>query len=152
MTPKFSLITAVAALTFVLAVPTAWGKGQLGSQTASYPDVVDRAVAARQTEGRTLVFDDHRTGIELGQNPGTYPDVVARAVAARQTAGRSLVFDNYRIDGPPAQSPGPAQITVTRSEGGVEWPQVGIGFGLGLVLALGLGLAMRFAHSRPLAH
>jgi hypothetical protein len=165
MTPKISFIVTIVGSALVLGVPAAWGDNSqaqrlgpgnlavspevyestlVGGATISRqgpgnlavsPDVYESTVlggkvAAGNTAGQTLVFDNYRTE------------------SALPSSGRELVFDNYRLD-PPAQ---PTQITISRSDDGVEWPQIGIGFGLGLVLALGLGLALRFAHVRPLAH
>lgn len=168
MTRTISLITAVAGLALVLAVPVASGQGQPVEPSSSpYPDVVARAVTAHMTAGRSLVFDNRHVldGDEGTQLSGPYPDVVERAVQARATAGRSLVFDNHRIDAAP-QSAGrtlvfdnfrldgarPEQVSATSSGREIEWPQLGIGFGLGIVLLLGLLLAIRVSRTRPLAH
>jgi hypothetical protein len=43
MTPKFSLVTAVAGAALLIAAVPAWGQGQ----PATYPDVVERATAAK---------------------------------------------------------------------------------------------------------
>ena len=168
MTRRISIITAVAGLALVLAVPVASGQGQPVEPSSSpYPDLVARAVTAHMTAGRSLVFDNRHVldGDEGTQLSGPYPDVVDRAVAARATSGRSLVFDNHRIDAA-QQSAGrtlvfdnyrldgarPEQVSATSSGREIEWPQLGIGFGLGIVLLLGLLLAIRVSRARPLAH
>jgi hypothetical protein len=139
MTRTISIITAVAGLALVVAVP-ALGKGQTVSQSdvpIVSPDALDRADEARlaqqatlATSGRGLVFDDHRsyTGI--------------------QSAGRSLVFDDYRVD-PVGQ---PVQVVASGSGDELEWPQFGLGLGLGIALAVGLFLTVRYTRARPLAH
>jgi hypothetical protein len=146
MTPKISLVTAVGAVALLLAATPA---------PAQSPDVVDRAVAARQAtlqhSGRDLVFDNHRFRGRTSEatSPTAYPDVVDRAVAARQSTGRDLVFDSYRDDPQPTIQP----VRVLSDTGReIEWPQIGIGFGGGILLALGLMLALRAARIRPLAH
>jgi hypothetical protein len=93
-------------------------------------DAFERAVAARNTAGRTLVFDSYR--VQMGQT----------------SAGRSLVFDNHRID--PVGSP--TQVTVSGSGRELEWPQIGVAFGIGIALMLGLFLTLRLAHVRQFAH
>jgi hypothetical protein len=147
MTRSFTLITTIAGLALVLAVP-AFGKGQpvddlqpvvtpygfdwsVTAAASSAPDVVDRAVTARErsdeSAGRSLVFDNHKV--------------------VSPVTGRDLVFDNYRVEQPTTLA-----VAQTSSGRDLEWPQLGIGFGIGLLLALGLGLALRMRHIRPLAH
>jgi hypothetical protein len=93
-------------------------------------DAFERAVAARNTAGRTLGFDNYR--VQMGQT----------------SAGRGLVFDNHRID--PVGSP--TQVTVSDPGRDLEWPQIGVAFGIGIALMLGLFLTLRLVHVRQLAH
>ena len=139
MTRTISIITAVAGLALVVAVP-ALGQGQAVPQNDApivSPDAVDRAAeaglsqqATLATSGRGLVFDDHRSDTGI------------------QSAGRSLVFDDYRVD-PVGQ---PVQVVASGTGDELEWPQVGLGLGLGLALALGLFLTVRYTRAHPLAH
>jgi hypothetical protein len=204
MTRTISLITAVAGLALVLAVP-ALGKGQpvprdfwnydesgakitntspglgaqdLGSLYATggrsespivSPDAVERAVAAREamlSSGQRLSFDDHRAATGGRQRAAVPLDAFERAVAARNTAGRTLVFDSYRAQiGQTSAGRGlvfdnhridpvgsPTQVTVSDTGRDLEWPQIGLGLGIGIALMLGLFLTLRLVHVRQLAH
>jgi hypothetical protein len=130
------------------------------------PDVVDRAVAARMTEGRSLVFDNHRSESTQGSrlDAVVIPDVVDRAVAARNAGGRGLAFDNHKVDAPVGSSgrelvfdnhkvePIGSPVTIEATGNELDWPQLGIAFGIGIALMLGLFAALRLRESRPLAH
>ncbi|MEX0850090.1 MAG: hypothetical protein WD015_01180 [Gaiellaceae bacterium] len=136
------------------------------------PDVIDRAVAARQNDLSTMLDSRERA---LGPKPsesstpmldareraltekrevqlgsGASADAFERAVAGRgSTIDRFVANDNrFRID--PSNNPG--RVTVSASGREIEWPQIGIGFGVGIVLILGLLLAVRTTRHRPLAH
>jgi hypothetical protein len=167
MTPRTSLIVTVVGAALAVAAPAAWGDnsqgvrqgpGNLAVSPEIYASTTSSTTMARQGPGNLAISPEVYERIVLGRNAQmrsgavqSYPDVVDRAVAARNTAGRNLVFDNYRVD-PRAQAPSPTQLVVSKSDGWIDWPQIGIGIGFGLVFALGLGLALRFAHIRPLAH
>ena len=178
MTSRISLITAVGGAALMLAVPAAWGKGQLDSSVGAPPDVFERAVATQQRELSTPIvspdaFDravatklalqsqpitspdavDRAKAAQLSQQSTqtVSPDVFERAVVAREAIGSSRVFFDDRrewID------PRTLPVTVSATDTGrtIEWPQIGAGFGLGIVLALGLLVAMRYTRGRPLAH
>lgn len=177
MTPKISLITAVAAAAMTLCVPAAWGDDWFADrQQASVrisPDAVDRALAADQRRLASMLdarersfatkVDDSRPMLDVREQglvekrevqlgSGAYTDVVERAVVAqsRAIAPPRGDFDRFRID----PSANPVQVTATASGSGreIEWPQIGIGFGVGIALILGLLLALRSTRTRPLAH
>lgn len=158
MTPKISHLTAVAGAALLLAVPAAWGKGQLPttvSPEAMHEDGFDQAVAksvalwmAEDGFDRAVAAANERdTAIPLRSNSVENnlgnPRMVLRSdfVESAIAAGRP---DATPSDGPVAQT--------TSSAREIEWPQVGIGFGIGILLALGIGLAMRLTRIRPLAH
>jgi len=164
MTPKFSLVTVVAAA--LVAVPAAMGQSQApdvieraaAAQQRSTPivspDVVDRALAAKLALQSTPVVApdavDRVKELHLSTQakPIHSPDAFERAAAATADYGNRIVFDdrfNEPTNVPAASSP-------TSSGRDFEWPQVGLGFGLGIVLALGLVLATRYARIRPLAN
>jgi len=179
MTPRISLITAVAAAALALGVPAAWGDDWYADQQQASvrvsPDAVDRAVVAEQQrlfsmlDARERSFqtkvstarpmlDIRERGLvekrEVQLSSGVYPDAVERAVEARSQTRAPLPadFDRFRID----PSANPVQVTATATGSGreIEWPQIGIGIGLGIgiVLILGLLLALRSTRTRPLAH
>jgi len=174
MTPKISLITATVGAAFLFAVPAAWGDSWFNDQQASVrvsPDLVDRAVAAKQNRLANMLDARERA---LGANPGnqtvspldarersfgaklevqlsggSYPDVIDRTVAAQGTP-RAPVGDSdrFRID----HSNVPVQVSPTSSGRELEWPQIGIGFGIGIILMLGLYMTLKSTRQRPLAH
>jgi hypothetical protein len=152
MLARISLITAVGGAALMLAVPSAWGKGQLG-QTYP-PDAVERALA--QQQGATGAVSTYRDAFERAALPSASPDGVAtyrdaaeRAVSGRiQSGALSGHTDRYELDLPN----GTVLTPSTGSGREVEWPQVGVGFGLGLLLALGLVLAVGHPRRRTLAH
>ncbi len=177
MTPRISLITAVAAAALALGVPAAWGDDWYADQQQASvrvsPDAVDRALAAEQQrlfsmlDARERSFetkvstarpmlDIRERGLvekrEVQLSSGVYPDAVERAVEARSQTRTPLPadFDRFRID----PSANPVQVTDTTTSSGreIEWPQVGIGFGVGIALILGLLLALRSTRTRPLVH
>jgi hypothetical protein len=49
-------------------------------------------------------------------------------------------------------STAPVPVSVTASDSGIEWPQVGIGLGVGILLVLGIGLNVRVARARPIVY
>ena len=211
MTPKFSLITAIAGAALVFAVPAAWGDSwfadrqgqvdfwnydaQTGEKTTNSspdvapqdlatlyspvrsessapigsPDLIDRAVAAKQHElssmldarEQALGAKSDQTVSPLDQRErafgakreaqltsGQYPDVIERAVTARGPIRTPVGDDRFRID----HSNVPVPVSATSSGSELEWPQIGIGFGVGIVLMLGLYLALKGTRTRPLAH
>lgn len=179
MTPKISLITATVGAALVLGVPAAWGNHQYGdafyrAEPATVrvsPDLVDRAVAAKQNELSSMLDARERAlGASLGNQKvspldarersfgaklevqlsgGPYPDVIDRTVAAQGPTRTYVGDDRFRID----HSNVPVQVSATSSGRELEWPQIGIGFGIGIVLMLGLFLALKSTRQRPpLAH
>ncbi len=152
MTPKFSLITAIAGAALVFAVPAAWGDSWFADQQQPSvrvsPDLVDRAVAARQHELSNMLDareqalvakSDQSTVSPLDQRErafgakreaqltsGQYPDVIERAVTARGPIRTPVGDDRFRID----HSNVPVPVSATSSGRELEWPQIGIGFGV----------------------
>ncbi len=173
MTPRISLITAVAGAALVLAVPAAWGDNWAADrqQAAVHvsPDLVDRAVVAKQREQSSMLDARERAlGVNQGNGPvsaiearerslgaklqaqlsgETTSDVFTRAVEARGTSPDPVRDDRFRLDATSGSEP----ITITSGRE-IEWPQIGIGFGVGIVLMLGLYFALRGTRNRPLAH
>ena len=150
MTPKFSLVTAVAGAALLLAVP-AWGQSQ---PPIVSPDAVDRAVAQKQASTTSTYLDAYQRtprvdGVQ--STPTISPDAFERAVAARGggTLDRFVANDN-RFQ--PVPSNDPVSVSATGSGRELDWPQLGIGFGIGIALILGLLLAMRATRQRQLAH
>ena len=173
MTRKFSLITAIAGAALVFAVPAAWGDSWFADQQQASvrvsPDLVDRAVAAKQLELSTMLdareqalgaksvqtvspLDQRERAFgakrEAQLASGHYPDVIERAVTARGPIRTPVGDDRFRID----HSNVPVPVSVTSSGSELEWPQIGIGFGVGIILMLGLYLALKGTRPRPLAH
>jgi hypothetical protein len=179
MTPRISLIATVLVAALAVFVPAALGDGwgaDRQSQTTfvGSPDRADRAIAAEQ-RNRARMLDARERATTAGRDElsmpvleareqafgakrevqlvsGGYPDVFERAVAARVTGGTGIDYvagdDRFRIE---PTSP-PTTVSVTRSGGEIEWPQIGIGFGVGIALALGLLLSLRATRQRTLAH
>ena len=144
MTPRISLITAVAAAALVIGVPAAfsdnWGADrQDGATVVGSPDLVDRVIAARQKELATMLDARERS---LGTQ---------RAESAKGT-GTSDQFNanDNRFRTTPVNEP--IEVATTGSGDEIEWPQVGFGAVLGIVLMLGLMLVLRTTRSRELAH
>ena len=115
MTRTISLISAIAGLALVLAVP-AFGQGQQdfwnydesgNKVTNTSPGLAPQDLASLYSgEGSGLQSPivspdavDRAVAAKQLQAAATVPspDVVERAVAARNTAGRNLVFDDHRI-------------------------------------------------------
>ena len=153
MTRTISLIIGIA-LAALVAVPTAFAEGRVGSlqpTPAPYVDAGDR-------------------GAQLGQavvTPGAYVDATERGVkaAVTQSTPSTYVDANERSASPVTDNAGyvdaiergsvvstPTVVATTSTGSGFDWPQLGIGFAIGLALALGLLLAFRGTRQRPLAH
>ena len=178
MTPRISLITAVAAAALALGVPAAWGDDWYADRQQESvqisPDLIDRAVAAeqhhlatmldarersfdaKQVDSSTPMLDARERALvekrEVQLGSGVYPDAFERAVATHGQTRAPLVadFDRFLID----PSTNPVQVTATSTGSGreIEWPQVGIGFGIGIALILGLLFTLRTTRTRPIAH
>ena len=172
MTPKISLITAVAGAALVLAVP-AWGDNWAADQQQPIvhvsPDAVDRAlVAERNRQSNMLDARERALGANTGNGQvgpleirerafgaklqaqlsgGSSADAFERAVTARGTTPDPVRDDRFRLD--PTSGTEPVSVTNGRE---IEWPQVGVGLGIGIVLMFGLYLALRATRTRPLAH
>ena len=171
MTRTISIITAVAGLALVAAVP-ALGKGSVVPQDFWNYDENGQQIANTSPglEAQSLVS---LYSTPEGDTPIVAPDAVDRAAEAKlaqqaalttvgqrlvfddhrvdtgiQSAGRSLVFDDYRLD--PVSRPVEVSATGTGDE--LEWPQIGVAFGIGIALMFGLFLTLRLVHVRPLAH
>lgn len=182
MTPKISLITATVGAALVFAVPAAWGDSWYADRqepaAVVSPDVIDRAVAAKQRDATVVntyrdAFERAVVGGQNSQAPlSTYRDAFERAViggqldqtnlsvspdaferAAAQNHGLDSNLSSYRDSFERAALPtGPVQVSATSSGRELEWPQIGIGFGIGIVLMLGLYLTLKSTRQRPLAH
>lgn len=212
MTPKFSLITAIAGAALVFAVPAAWGDSwgadrqqqadfwnydqQTGNKITNSspgvapeglatlyfgatsqssgpigsPDLVDRAVAAKQLELQSMLdareqalgaksveptvspLDQRERAFgakrEAQLSSAQYLDAIERSVTPRGPIRNPVGDDRFRID----HSQVPVPVSATSSGRELEWPQIGIGFGVGIVLMLGLYLALKAMRTRPLAH
>jgi hypothetical protein len=179
MTPRISLITAVAAAALAVGVPAAFGDSwgadrQDGATAVGSPDLVDRAVAARQKELATMLDARERSlGTQRGEvstpmleareraqgaklqaqlSGATSPDVFDRAVAARiAETERPFVGDGgdrFTID----PTSGLETVASIGSGDEIEWPQIGFGVLIGIALALGLMFVLRTTRSRQLAH
>jgi hypothetical protein len=157
MTPKFSLITAVAGAALAIAAPAwadSWAADRQQTPVTISPDAVDRAVAAKQRETAAML-DTRETALLRRSQPSSqvspYPDVVDRAIAARPTTIYTPVVDDpIRHDPTTGVVCSPAGSPSTGTT--IEWPQVGAGIGFGLLLALGLFVGVRLVHHRELAH
>jgi len=139
MTPRITLITAVAAAALVVGVPAAfgdnWGADRQASATViGLPDREDRAAAARQAEVATLPAGVERSLVET------------RSLAERPYVGDG--GDRFSI----VPTSTPTTVGATDSGRELEWPQIGFGVGIGLLFALGLMLVLRTTRSRELAH
>jgi hypothetical protein len=144
MTPRISLITAVAAAALAVGVPAAFGDNwgadrQDGATVVGSPDLADRVIAARQKELATMLDARERS---LGTQ---------RADSDRGT-GTSDHFNanDNRFRTTPVNEP--ITAAVTGSGDNIEWPQIGFGVAIGVLFALGLMLVLRTARSRELAH
>jgi hypothetical protein len=165
MTPRISIVTAVAALALLVGVPAAYGDNwgaDRQDQIAGIgsPDREDRAFLAQQNQTATMLDTRERAlGPDRGFGGTPMLDARERAFATKQvdpaivpTDTRPLVADGgdrFRIDG----STG-GVVTVGRVDSGrdVEWPAIGFGIGLGALLALGLFLLVWTGRGRTLAH
>lgn len=152
MTPRISLVTAAAAAALAVGVPAAladpWGADQQARTSAvGSPDLVERAVAARQNELATMLDSRERS-------LGTGRFGASRAMPTE----RPLVGDGgdrFTIDPKSHPSSASSSNTVTDSSSSfgheIEWPQVGLGVVLGIVIALGLMLVPRTTRGRQVA-
>ena len=140
MTPRITLIGAVVGAALVLAVPAlgdSWGADRNQATVHVSPDLVDRAVAARQQE-LFAVLDARERSFATSRT----------ASAAAAPEPEPLHDDHFRSD--PAGVPTP--VATTRSGGGIDWSQLGLGFAVGVLLMLGLIVAMRMPRARQPAH
>ena len=160
MTSRISLITVVGGAALMLAVPAAWGKGQLGSSTGAAPDVFERAVAVQQRDVSTPIVSPDALDravaakLSLQSQPITSPDAVDRAKAAELSQLSTQTVSPDVFERAVVAREGTLPVTVSATDTGrtIEWPQIGAGFGIGILLALGLLVAMRHTRGRPLAH
>jgi hypothetical protein len=167
MTPKFSLVTAVAGAALLIAAVPAWGQSQL---PATYPDVVERAAASKiasqsvpQVNLRAVLPSDSVESAIGATQPADAPQRVylrnvlaSSATGATERAGvqsfnlrHMLASDSVQM---PRSDSRPTAIATSDSGSGLEWPQIGIGFGIGILLALGLMFTVRFTRVPPIAH
>ena len=144
MTRKLSLaaLTATAALA---VAPAALGQ--------SGPDAFERAVYVKLANSNVSSYPDafqRALSVETRSRAAMYPDAFQRALTSQIDASLAGVPGDHheRIEALTA----PSTVSVSASDSGVEWPQVGIGFGLGALLALGLTLSVRAVRTRELAH
>jgi len=172
MTRTISLITAVAGVALVFAVP-ALGKGSAVPQDFWNYDQQGQQIANTSPGLEAASLASLYSTSSVGEAPIVAPDAVDRAIAGKlsqqaaiatagqrlvfddhrvdtgsQSAGRSLVYDDYRLD--PVNKP--VQVSATGSGRELEWPQMGVAFGIGIALMLGLFLTLRLVRVRPLAH
>jgi hypothetical protein len=135
MTSKISFVVAITGAALVLAGP-AWGDPWAADQYAGTvrvsPDLVDRAIAARQNELATILDARERA-------QGTRPGLVAPD---------PVHDDHFRTDPSSTATP----VATSGSGRDVQWSQVGIGFGLGVLLVTGLLLVLRIPRIRQPAH
>jgi hypothetical protein len=176
MTRTISLIIGIATVALVVAVPTAFGEGRVGSlqvqDDTAYIDANERVLQPQSLtalEARSIGMNKKYGLGDFASQPGAYKDASERTVQPQSLTalearsigmnkkyglGDFAVTEGY-VDANERTAP-PAQttpvVTATASGTDIEWPQVGIAFGIGIVLLLGLGLAMRAAHVRPFAH
>ena len=123
MTRTISLIIGIAVVTLV-AVPAAFGKGQL-------PEPLSGVAYFKANELATLV-----------QQPVQGP--------TSDLGQRDMRFSQVPTNEPGTRE---ARISPPVSGTDIEWQQLGIGLGLGIALAFGLVLMFRATrHERPLAH
>jgi hypothetical protein len=138
MTPKISFITAVVSAALVFAVPAfgdSWGADRNQATVHVSPDLVDRAVAARQQELSSTLDARERS-------------FAAKSVATRIVATDPVRDDHFRLD--PSSIPTPAAAIGSPRD--IEWLQISMGFGGGVLLAVGLFVAMRMTRVRQPAH
>lgn len=179
MTPRISLITAVAAAALTVGAPAAfgdnWGADRRdGTAVVGSPDLPDRVAAARQKDLATMLDARERSlGTQRGDvstpmlearerafgaklheqlSGAPMPDVIDRAVAARlvETARPYVGDGGDRFRIDPTSGPGTVAPIASGDE--VGWPQIGFGVVLGILLALGLMFGLRTARRRELAH
>jgi hypothetical protein len=159
MTRTISLIIGIATAALVVAVPTAFGEGRIGSlqvqSDTTYVDANERGALVNSTQPTVGAYTDAHergtlqpSGVESLQS--TYVDANERVGVTPISSPEPSI---YRDGGERGTIPaGTVAVVATGSGSEIDWPQVGIGFGVGILLALGLLLAMRFTRIRPLAH
>jgi hypothetical protein len=169
MTPKISLITAVAVTAVAVGAPAAFGEGR-------YPDSqapsarVDRVAPTTAITSTPEVFEhglgravEVPNGLWMAKNGLSRPvtersarDPNIRRFSREQAEGVRLARSD-RSDArrawleSMAHPAGTAALATVSSGGGIEWPQIGVGFVVGILLALGLMLSMRHTRVRALA-
>jgi hypothetical protein len=161
MTRTISLIIGIATVALVVAVPTAFGEGRIGSlqvqNDTAYVDANERGGLAQAAQpGLGAYTDAHERGTV---RPSGIESVLGLYVDANERVGAPTTFSpepsTYRDGGERGTPPVGTPATVAAAAGSgseIDWSQIGIGFGVGILLALGLLLAMRFTRIRPLAH
>lgn len=160
MTTRIAITTAVAAAALVVGAPAAFadpsGADRPAQTTfAGSPDVVDRAVAARQAE------------LERKLDALEYPTRLTYAPSALQSKGSlgarradyapSELQKQYVGDGGDGRfriQPAIVSTSAGSTDPGSEivWPQIALGVLLGIGLALGLMLILKTTRGRALAH
>ena len=152
MTPRISLVTAVAAAVLVVGVPAAladpWGADQQARTSAvGSPDLVERAVAARQKELATML-DPREHSLGSGRFRGSRPTPTKRPLVG--DGGDRFTIDPQSY---PLRVSSNSPVTDSSSSFGheIDWPQIGLGVVLGIVVALGLTLVLRTTRGRQLA-
>jgi hypothetical protein len=127
MTPRISLITAVAAAALAVGVPAAFGdnwgadrQAGLSSDTVAMLDARERSMTEK-----------------------------SNVQPANGTRDHFIANDNrFRVT-PVSDEP---PVSATGSGTDIEWPQIGLGAMFGIALALGLIVVVRTTRSRELAH
>jgi hypothetical protein len=111
MTPKISLVTAVAGAALVLAVPAAWGKGQAVVQTQDQQELSTAYMMAEDGFDRAVA-----TKPSVPSSVSTYPDANERAIPV--VSGVSTYLDANERGGVTNQSePGWLKALRIRGEG-----------------------------------
>jgi hypothetical protein len=146
MTPRISIVTAVAALALAVGAPAAYGDNwgadrQDRISGIGSPDREDRALLAQQNQTATMLDARERAFGTKQAERATVPTDTRPVVA---DGG-----DRFRIDG---STGGVVTVGPVESGRDVEWPTIGFAIGLGALLALGLFLLVWTGRGRPLAH
>lgn len=156
MTRTISLIIGIAVTALVVAVPTAFGEGRVGSlqpQPKAYVDANERGV---QPSGIESTVGNYVDANERGVQPTGTKSTLSNYVDANERSAQPTTSNNADYVDANQRGTAPAPVVNPRIATGareVDWPQIGIGFGIGIALALGLLLTLRFTKpQRPLAH